>query len=140
MIHLTSNFAADTNVFVYSHDKRDPVKRAIAYDIVKDKPLVSAQVISEYVNVMRREHRELSKCERLRLCASSLEDCTIHPVHVSTLLLADRVIVRYDLSTFDAIIVASCLEAGCDVLYTEDIPGTDWIFDQLLIVNPFPVD
>jgi len=45
--------------------------------------------------------------------------------------------LRYDFQIFDAIIVASALESGCQVLYSEDMQHNMKINGQLTIVNPF---
>jgi predicted nucleic acid-binding protein len=38
---------------------------------------------------------------------------------------------------FDSIIVASALEAGCDILYSEDMQHGQVIEGRLTIQNPF---
>lgn len=44
---------------------------------------------------------------------------------------------RYNLSTYDAMIAASALHAGCDTLWSEDMQH-DMVLDEgLRIVNPF---
>jgi predicted nucleic acid-binding protein len=43
---------------------------------------------------------------------------------------------HYQLSVYDALIVASALNAGCAVLYSEDFQHGQWL-DGLLIQNPF---
>ena len=36
----------------------------------------------------------------------------------------------------DALIIAACVEAGVEILYSEDVPGFD-NFDGVRVVNPF---
>ena len=43
---------------------------------------------------------------------------------------------RYSLSYWDSMIVAACLEAQVDTLYTEDM-GAPAVYDGLQLVNPF---
>ena len=43
---------------------------------------------------------------------------------------------RFDFSIYDGLIVASALEAGCGVLYTEDMQHGQKI-EELVINNPF---
>jgi len=52
--------------------------------------------------------------------------------HEGTLALARD----HGLSIYDALIVVSAIEAGCDILYTEDMQHGRTIGD-LAIVNPF---
>ncbi|AOC54321.1 MAG: hypothetical protein IM503_05940 [Microcystis sp. M069S2] len=38
---------------------------------------------------------------------------------------------------FDSLILASALEAGCQILYSEDLQHGQRIENQLMIINPF---
>jgi predicted nucleic acid-binding protein len=44
---------------------------------------------------------------------------------------------RYQYSYFDSLILASALEAGCQILYSEDLQDGQRIENQLMIINPF---
>ena len=39
---------------------------------------------------------------------------------------------------WDALILAACVEAGVDVLYSEDVPGLETI-ETVRVINPFQV-
>ena len=54
-------------------------------------------------------------------------------IHETGLALAER----YGLSTWDAMIAASALHAGCDTLWSEDMQDGIVLDDRLRIVNPF---
>jgi len=56
-----------------------------------------------------------------------------YDTHASALALARN----HNLSFYDALIVASAVEAGCDTLYSEDLQDGR-SFAGLAIVNPFP--
>ena len=43
----------------------------------------------------------------------------------------------YSLSYWDSLIVASALEAGATVLYSEDMHHDLWINARLRVINPF---
>ena len=62
---------------------------------------------------------------------------TVHPltveIHETGLKLAER----YGLSTYDAMIAASALHAGCDTLWSEDMQHGMALAEGLRIVNPF---
>jgi predicted nucleic acid-binding protein len=128
--------ALDTNILIYCHDKTDWRKQNVALDKLDLSPVISTQVISEYLNVLKRIYL-LPKQELLHLCIENLDGCIIQPVHVSTLKLAEYIVRRYDLQIFDGIIVASALEADCEILYSEDMQHGLEIERQLKIVNPF---
>ncbi len=44
--------------------------------------------------------------------------------------------LKHNVSFWDALIVAACLDEGVGTLYSEDIPGRDE-FGPLRVVNPF---
>ena len=54
-----------------------------------------------------------------------------------TNLLAIRLAARYQFAFYDALIVASALEAGCETLLTEDLTHGQIIEGRLTIQNPF---
>ena len=54
-------------------------------------------------------------------------------IHETGLALAER----YGLSTYDAMIAASALQADCDTLWSEDMQDGMVLDDRLRIVNPF---
>lgn len=56
-------------------------------------------------------------------------------IHETGLGLAER----YVLSTWDTMIAASALRAGCDTLWSEDMQHGMTLGDGLRIVNPFRV-
>jgi predicted nucleic acid-binding protein len=62
---------------------------------------------------------------------------TVHPltveVHETGLALAER----YGFSTYDAMIAASALHAGCDTLWSEDMQHGMTLDEGLRIVDPF---
>jgi len=44
---------------------------------------------------------------------------------------------RFGFSLYDSMIVSSALEAGCAILYSEDMQSGQNINGQLVITNPF---
>lgn len=130
------SFAADSNVLVYLHDNSSPSKRSIAKNILSDNPVIPAQVISEYLNTIKRL-LDLSKEQLLMQTAELLKDCEIIPILPSTLYLAASLVKKYQFQLFDAVIVAAALEAGCQTLYSEDMHHGLLVNDTLTIINPF---
>ena len=128
--------ALDTNILIYCHDKTNERKRNIALDKLDLSPVISTQVISEYINVLKRIY-SIPKHELLSLCLGNLEGCIIQSVRISTLKLAEHIVRYYDLQIFDSIIVASAIESGCEILYSEDMQHNMDIERRLKIANPF---
>ena len=133
---MMSRFAVDTNIFLYLRDIDSPEKQKKANNLIDFLPVVSSQVVSEYLNVSKRLLK-LPKEQILDICSDDLEGCKIHSVTLSTLRLARKLISIYDFQLFDSIIVASALEAGCEILYSEDFQHNQLVENRLRIINPF---
>ena len=133
---MMNSFAVDTNIFLYLRDIDSPEKQKQANNLIDFSPIVSSQVVSEYLNVSKRLLK-LPKEQILDICSDDLEGCNIHSVTLSTLRLARKLISIYDFQLFDSIIVASSLEAGCEILYSEDFQHNQLIENRLRIINPF---
>jgi predicted nucleic acid-binding protein len=131
-----SKISLDTNVLIYNHGIDGDAKQLIADSLLDNVPVISTQVISEYLNIIKKISK-MNKSDLLRMCAEWLEDCKIQPVSLSTIKLAYHLVQKYDFQLFDSIIVASALEAECDILYSEDMHHGLIVEDKLKILNPF---
>jgi len=131
-----SDFAIDTNILIYNHLQKDEYKRNVARELLAQFPVVSSQVVSEYLNVMKRLLK-ISKTEILELCYQWMNFCQLKNVDRNSVKLAQQLVEKYDFQIFDAIIVSAALEANCKILYSEDMQHGMMIEKQLKIVNPF---
>jgi predicted nucleic acid-binding protein len=131
-----TKISLDTNVLIYNHGIAGDAKQVIADSLLDNVPIISTQVISEYLNVIKKISK-MNKSDLLRMCAEWLENCQIQSVSLSTIKLAHHLIQKYDFQLFDSIIVASALEAECDILYSEDLHHGLIVEDKLTILNPF---
>ena len=125
----------DTNVLVYLASG-DPVKAERAEEIVGRGGAISVQVLNELANVARRKMR-LSWADThsfLSMIRDLLQvDAITVEIHETGLAIA----ARYDLSVYDAMIVASALHADCTTLWSEDMQDGMVIERSLRITNPF---
>jgi predicted nucleic acid-binding protein len=62
---------------------------------------------------------------------------TVHSVTVEIHETGLRLAERYGFSTYDAMIAASALRAGCDTLWSEDMQHGMALDEGLRVVNPF---
>ncbi|GLU53541.1 ribonuclease VapC [Dyadobacter frigoris] len=131
-----NNIALDTNILMYLYDSIDETKRIKSESLLGETPFVSAQVVSEFLNVTKRLLK-LPKFEILEKCSKTLSFCEIIPVNQKTLENALFLIKRYDFQLFDSIIIASALAANCSILYSEDLQHKQLIDNRLTIINPF---
>lgn len=131
-----NKIAIDTNILIYLHEENPSFKTEKANEIILNCPIVSTQVISEYLNVLKR----LLKAPKLVLIEYSItlaNICDIININKEILEKSKKLILRYDFQLFDSIIIASALEADCNILYSEDLQHNQLIENRLTIINPF---
>jgi predicted nucleic acid-binding protein len=133
---MPANFF-DTNVLVYIASG-DTAKADRAEAALSAGGAISVQVFNELANVARRK-MQMSWADTHALLTMLRALLTVHPltleIHATGLGLAER----YGLSTYDAMIVASALHAGCDTLWSEDMQHGMALDEGLRIINPFRV-
>jgi predicted nucleic acid-binding protein len=128
----------DTNIWLYAFiETDDSVKSATARTLIQEtEPVLSTQVINEVcVNVLRRAN--FTEEQVSRLIVSFYEKYPVIELNRSILLTASRLRQRYSLSFWDSTIVASALDAGVSILYSEDMQHGLTIEEQLQVRNPF---
>jgi len=133
---IMTKIALDTNILIYCHEEPNLEKRNIALNKLDLRPVISSQVLSEYINVLKRIYK-IPKQELVALCLGNIVGCKIQSVTIPTLKLAEYIIKRYDFQIFDSIIIASALEADCEIIYSEDMQHNLIINEKLKIINPF---
>jgi predicted nucleic acid-binding protein len=125
----------DTNVLVYiaSGDKRkaDRAEAAIAAG-----GAISVQVLNEVANVARRK-MQMTWADTHLLLATLRSLLMVHPLTIETHDTGLELAERYSLSTYDSMIAASALHAGCDTLWSKDMQHGMVLDQTLRIVNPF---
>lgn len=124
----------DTNVLVYLASA--DAAKADRSEAVLAEGAASVQVLNELASVARRKMQ--MSWPDIRSFLSAVQDLlVIHPLtaktHETGLALAER----YGLSIYDAMIAAAALQAGCDVLWSEDMQHGLLLDEGLRIVNPF---
>ena len=125
----------DTNVLVYLASG-DVAKADRAEAAVGAGGAISVQVLNELANVARRK-MQMSWADTHALLTMLRGLLTVHPLTVAIHETGLGVAERYGLSTWDAMIAASALHAGCDTLWSEDLQHGMTLGDGLRIVNPF---
>jgi len=129
----------DTNVLVYTDDKAAPAKQRRALELLAEHRragtgVVSLQVLQEYfVTVIRKLKVDAVRARRkIELMA----EFDVASPELSDVLAAIDLHRLHTINFWDALIVRSAKQAGCSVLYSEDMqPGRE--IDGVRIVNPF---
>ncbi len=128
----------DTNVWLYAFIKTDDAtKSATASHLLQIlQPVVSTQVINEVcVNLLRRA---LFTEEQTRaLIESFYEKYEVVGLTRAVLLSASQLRRQRSFSFWDSMIIASGLDAGVDVLYSEDMQHGLVVDGKMQILNPF---
>jgi predicted nucleic acid-binding protein len=97
---------------------------------------ISVQLLNEIANVARRR-MDLS-WERTHTFLTLIPGLMIvQPMTVQIHQTGPRIAERYKLSIYDAMIVASSLQATCDTLWSEDMQHGMVFEGQSRIANPF---
>ena len=129
----------DSNVLLYacSSAPDDARKRRVAEDLILNASFaLSAQVLQEFIaNALRKKALGITEAN----IDATLELAT----HVRVLPITHELVVsavilrrRFQLSQWDATIVAAAAELGCKTLYSEDMShGQD--YGGVRVINPF---
>jgi predicted nucleic acid-binding protein len=127
----------DTNILIYGYSQDEPDKQQRAIECVQSgEAWISTQVLNETINVLKRKF--LLEYSQIRAVVKEYtEQFEIANVSVTTIETALNLAERYQYSYFDSLIVASALEVGCQILYSEDLQDGQQIDHQLRIINPF---
>src|ERR1700742_3275203 len=121
---MSGSTTLDTNVLVYAFDERDAFKHAMSLDILDAAGhggyRLALQALGEfYLSTVRKgilsPERARQEVERF---AGSFET---FPPSPRAYLLAAREAARGTFSYWDAVLLASAHDAGCDIILSEDM-------------------
>lgn len=131
----------DTNVLIYAHDRSAEHKHTRARELTRElwqtgEGCLSIQVLQEfYVNVTQKVAQPLAS----EVAAQLIADLSVWQVHrpgIEDILDAIRLQERHQVSFWDAMIIASAIQLGCQTIWSEDLnPGQ--VYDRVTVVNPF---
>jgi predicted nucleic acid-binding protein len=124
----------DTNVLVYLLSADDEKAEASAR-LLGSNAVISVQVLNELANVARRKCG-LDWSELDEFMAGIRRVCRIVPLTVETHEQGLSLAQQYQLSIYDALIVAATRQSGCGTLYSEDLQH-GMRFGSLRVSNPF---
>ena len=130
---------ADTNIFVYMLDPRDPLKQAVAKEVVararRGRSPVALQVVGEFQNVLRRKLR----FPPAEAAISARDVLTSFDIFLASTSAADAALTEMAfgrLSYWDTRMLVSAAEAGCTAMLSEDMQDGA-VLHGVEIVNPF---
>ena len=126
----------DSNIFLYTFDKRDKRKQKISKDIVlSDNGTISIQVINEVSNNLIKKFnfdnnivkKFIKSCYGRYFVIDLMQDIIVSACDIRE---------RYNFSYYDSLIVSAAINSKCNKLYSEDMQDRLMI-ENLMIINPF---
>lgn len=136
--------AFDTNVLAYAAmllgDADDRSKALVAEDLIREALrnqtlILAAQTCLELHWLLVRK-AGLSQAQAASILKEYLDGATIIPTDLALVQAGFALAERHRLQTFDAVILAAAAEAGCEILYSEDMQhGFEW--EGVMVINPF---
>lgn len=131
--------AFDTNLLIYVTNRHDPRRQQRALKLMAESTdgVLLWQVACEFVAASRKlAPFGRTALETWRYLDEFMGVWPLIPPTAEVLRHARALHVDQQTSFWDALVIAACLEAGVEVLYSEDLPGRAPP-TGLRIVNPF---
>ena len=137
---MSARAFVDTNIWVYTVDAADPVKRQRALSVVgaesDDELVVSSQVLAEFYAVVTRKLSTPLAPETARTLLAQMAALPVVAVDASLVMTALEASHAWGVSIWDALIVRAAERAGCSVLLSEDL-ADGRTYGSVRVVNPF---
>ena len=129
----------DTNVLIYADDKAAPAKQRRALDLLSEHRragtgVVSMQVLQEYFVTVTRKLGVDARVARRKV--ELLAEFDVAAPDIADILAAIDLHRLHGFSFWDALILRAAKQAGCGVLFTEDMQEAREM-DGVRMVNPF---
>jgi predicted nucleic acid-binding protein len=140
---MSVEYFIDTNLFIYQLEALEERKAATADRIIRKgietrNACISFQVVQECLNTaLRKAEIPLSTDETKQYLDNVLAPLFRVPASLSLYRRALDLQTYYRYGFYDSLIIAAALDAGCTLLYSEDLQDGQRI-EGLTIRNPFP--
>ena len=126
----------DTNVLVYATLQPD-ARSDTARRLLANRGVISVQVLNEFANVARRRLNRswpeiANAVDAVCVLCPAPRPITLD-LHVAARGIAEQTGYQF----YDALIIATALDAGCATLLSEDMQDGQVIDRRLTIRNPF---
>jgi len=129
----------DTNIIVYANDARDKKKQAIALNVIAGQMksgtgVISTQVLQEYAHVaLNKLHQRQDVILRQLVL---LEELNVIQQSPALIRRAVEIKAAYQISFWDACIIAAAEHAKCSVILSEDMNASQF-YSGIVMQNPF---
>ena len=136
---MTARFFVDTNVIVYSQDRKAGLKHETAVLTLEElllgeiPPCISVQILHETYSVLTKKGMPVRAIDNL------MEDLMQWQIVANTkevFINGMKIQRRWKISIWDALIIAAAREAGAKQILSEDLTHHE-IYDDIKVINPF---
>jgi len=129
----------DTNILVYSLDEQSFAKQEIARAVLRrldqeHRAVISTQVLQEFYCVATKKLGV--DAPRAKALVEAFERFEVAVIGPQAIHAAIDISGFYQLSFWDALIVAAAAQTNCTDLYTEDL-NAGQVVQGIVITNPF---
>ncbi|MGC4024976.1 MAG: PIN domain-containing protein [Mesorhizobium sp.] len=137
---LAAKVFVDTNVILYSHDRKDLEKMLRARDWLRQlaalqQAVLNLQVLNEVTNVLLSK-KWLPTTEQVFSAVGQFASMGSTPLSIWEMEEARALHLKYHYSWWDCLLLASALNLGCTHFLSEDLQDQQKI-EGLTIVSPF---
>jgi predicted nucleic acid-binding protein len=132
----------DTNILVYAHDVTAGDKHSRARALIEElwgsrQGCLSVQVLQEFFVTTTRKIPKPLEAQAAAQIIDDLAHWHVHSPAVTDVRAAIDTHLRTGASFWDAMILRSAQELGCQVLHSEDL-NAGQAYDGVEVSNPFP--
>jgi len=131
----------DTNILIYSYDQSSQAKRQRARQIMERlwrerNGCLSVQVMQEFLVTVTQKVPVPLSVEEAEEILEDLSKWDYHVPDAEDIMEAIKIQKRYRISFWDANIINSALQSGCQIIWSEDLNcGQD--YHGVEVRNPF---
>ena len=129
----------DTNILIYAAAGKEdePEKHIRSVEIIRERDVVlSTQVVGEFLHVSRRKYLKVMTVAQINSWAEMLMRFPSVDIDKAVIKSALFVAERYQISFWDAALVAAAERLAAKTLYTEDLSHSQK-YGSVTVINPF---
>ena len=141
---MKSKIFIDSNIWIYAflESEKERAKQQHILSLLENIPsvstvFVSVQVINEFHWILSRKYGIDDVTIKAKVTKGIAAVANIAPLDFKVYQDAYRIRGKYNVSFWDSLIVASALNNGCTILYSEDMQHGLMIDSKLKVINPF---
>jgi predicted nucleic acid-binding protein len=141
MNSMSARYFVDTNILMYAHDSTAGEKHEKAKMLVETlwetrSGVVSTQVLQELAVNLRKKARKPLDVKATRDVVSDYLAWQVVVNGGDSILEALNIEARYQVSSWDALVIQAALASGAEILYSEDLSDGQH-YGSVRVINPF---